>query len=47
MEHLLVVAITLGFATFVTGLLLPVLARHSGSVEERERQLADELAATR
>jgi hypothetical protein len=47
MDHLLVVAITLAIATFVTGLLLPVLARHSGSVEERDRQLADELAASR
>jgi hypothetical protein len=47
MEHLLVVAATLAIATFVTGLLLPILTRRSGSSEERDRQLADELAASR
>jgi hypothetical protein len=47
MEHLLVVTTTLAIATFVTGLLLPVLTRRSGSAEERDRQLEDELAASR
>jgi hypothetical protein len=46
-EHLLVVAITLAIATFVTGLLLPVLARRTGPDEEHDRRLADELAASR
>jgi hypothetical protein len=46
-EHLIVVATTLAIATFVTGLLLPVLARRTDQPEALEAALAEELAALR
>jgi hypothetical protein len=46
-EHLIVVATTLAIATFVTGLLLPLLARRQDHPEALEAELAEELAAPR
>jgi hypothetical protein len=46
-EHLIVVATTLAIATFVTGLLLPLLARRKEQPEALEAALAEELAALR
>jgi hypothetical protein len=47
MEALVVVALTLALTTFVTGLLLPVLARRGADPPDAEVAFVDELASRR
>jgi NhaP-type Na+/H+ or K+/H+ antiporter len=47
MEALVVVALTIALTTFVTGLLLPVLARRGEDPRDPEVAFVEELASRR